>query len=591
MSGARVPTNFHPASETVVGAPDALVLPLQFLTRDSLPRAGGKAANLGELIRAGLPVPPGVCVTTAAYDLAAAQADLGPLLENLAAVPADQPSGQASLAGALRARILAAPVPQPVALSVRAALATMRPDTPLAVRSSATAEDLPFASFAGQQDTFLNVVGADAVLDALRACWASLWTDRAVAYRASHAVDPRSVRLAVVLQELVDAQVAGVLFTANPLTGRRRQVVLDASPGLGEAVVSGAVDPDHFVVNTTTGAVLERRLGDKRLAVLPAVGGGTRKMESTQVAPAPCLSDAQLRALARLGAQAEAHFGAPQDVEFAVAADGSLWLTQARPITTLFPLPPAAPADDRDLRVYFNGSVAQGVLRPLTPMAQQGFRLIGTSLSGLFGNSPGEPLAGPSFVVFAAGRLFLDTTALVRSRIGYRVVRTVLSHMEARSAVLLSALRADTRLSRRPTNWRRVLAASGHLLGVTQLPPRVLAAFTNPAGARRSVERLRMQLAAASVKPTATASERLDYAERLLLEWPPRILPCIVPSVMVGLGSFALATRLLADLASPDERDALKGGLPYNPTTEMNLALWGLAQQVRSDPPNASRAR
>jgi phosphohistidine swiveling domain-containing protein len=588
----RLPTIRHRASESVViDAPDTLVLPLQLLTSDSLPRAGGKAANLGELIRAGLPVPPGLCVTTAAYDLAAAQANLGSLLEELAAVPADEPIGQATLAGALRTRILAAPVPQPVALAVRGALATLRPNTPLAVRSSATAEDLPFASFAGQQDTFLNVVGADAVLAALRACWASLWTDRAVAYRANNAVDPRGVRLAVVLQELVDARVAGVLFTANPLTGRRRQAVLDASPGLGEAVVSGAVNPDHFMVDTTTGAILERRSGDKRLVVVPAVGGGTRTIESSQGAPAACLSDAQLRALAQLGARAEAHFGTPQDVEFAVAADGSLWLTQARPITTLFPLPAAAPADDRDLRVYFNGSVAQGVFRPLTPMAQQGFRLIGTSLSGLFGNSPGEPLAGPGFVAFAAGRLFLDSTDLVRSRIGQRIVRAVLSHMEARSAVLLNALQADTRLSARPTNWRRVLPALVHLLGVTQLPLRVLMAFANPGGARRSAERLRSQLTAVSVKPAATATERLDHAERLLLEWPPRIFPCIVPSVVVGLGSFALASRLLEDLASPAERDALRGGLPHNPTTEMNLALWGLAQRVRYDAPSAAALR
>ncbi|MCA1648456.1 MAG: hypothetical protein LC797_24345 [Chloroflexi bacterium] len=273
---ARVcPPMLHSASETVVNAEDPFVLPLQLLTRQSLARAGGKAANLGELIRAGLPVPPGVCVTTTAYDLAAAQADLGALLEDLAAVHADDPSRQAVLAAALRARILTAPVPQPVALAVRAALATMRPDVPLAVRSSATAEDLPFASFAGQQDTFLNVVGAGAVLDALRACWASLWTDRAVAYRANNALDPRSVRLAVVLQELVNAQVAGVLFTANPLTGRRGQAVLNASPGLGEAVVSGAVDPVHFVVDTTTGAIVERRLGHHH--AVPFASGRIRR--------------------------------------------------------------------------------------------------------------------------------------------------------------------------------------------------------------------------------------------------------------------------------------------------------------------------
>src|SRR5205085_2269538 len=138
-------------------------------------------------------------------------------------------------------------------------------DAPVAVRSSATAEDLPTASFAGQQETFLNVVGSAAVLDAVRRCWASLWTGRAVAYRATNGIDHRAVQLAVVIQEMVQSSVAGVMFTANPLTGRRRQAVIDASPGLGEAVVSGAVTPDHFVVNLDTGAIEERQLGDKRL--------------------------------------------------------------------------------------------------------------------------------------------------------------------------------------------------------------------------------------------------------------------------------------------------------------------------------------
>ena len=149
----------------------------------------------------------------------------------------------------------------------------------MAVRSSATAEDLPQASFAGQQDTYLNVVGVESVLDAVQRCWASLWTDRAVSYRATNGIDPHSVRLAVAVQRMVDASVAGVLFTANPVTGRRRQAVIDASPGLGEAVVSGMVNPDHFVVNTATGEIVERRLGDKRVAIMAGSDGGTERVE------------------------------------------------------------------------------------------------------------------------------------------------------------------------------------------------------------------------------------------------------------------------------------------------------------------------
>src|SRR6266487_3028507 len=218
--------------------PDYLfVVGLDDLDAGKLPVAGGKAANLGELIGAGLPVPPGFCVTAEAYREMAEVADLAEILDRLAVTP---PSEAAALAGQARERILAAAVPARVGAAVVEAYRALGDDAPVAVRSSATAEDLPFASFAGQQDTYLNVVGADAVVEAVHRCWASLWTERAVVYRATNGVDHGGARLAVVVERMVDAAVAGVLFTANPLTGKRRQAVIDANPGLGEAVVSGA---------------------------------------------------------------------------------------------------------------------------------------------------------------------------------------------------------------------------------------------------------------------------------------------------------------------------------------------------------------
>ena len=212
--------------KTIVHEPDSanvLVLPFAAIDRDALALVGGKAANLGVLTRAGLPVPPGVCVTTEAYGQVAAGAALAALLDAIAGTPATDTDQLASLAGQMRAALLAAPVPDAVADAVIAGYGQLGSSLPVAVRSSATAEDLPFASFAGQQDTYLNVVGADAVLASVRRCWASLWTDRAVAYRASQKIDPHSVRLAVVIQKMVDSAVAGVLFTANSVTGRRRQ--------------------------------------------------------------------------------------------------------------------------------------------------------------------------------------------------------------------------------------------------------------------------------------------------------------------------------------------------------------------------------
>src|SRR5215210_6324295 len=353
-----------------------LVLSFGDVDRTALPIVGGKAANLGELTRAGLPVPPGFCVTTAAYELVAGDAGLRWILDDLAGTPPEDAARLAELAAAARVALLAAPVPQEITEAIGEAYRGLGDgDEPVAVRSSATAEDLPTASFAGQQDTYLNVVGTEALVEAVRSCWASLWTDRAVSYRASNGIDHAGVRLAVAVQRMVEAEVAGVLFTANPLTGRRRQAVIDASPGLGEAVVSGAVNPDHFVVDTATGEIVERSLGDKRVAIRAEAGGRTRRVELAENGETS-LTDAQIRALAKLGARVEAHYGEPQDTEWAIDTDGKLWLLQARPITTLFPLPADAPTRDDDLRVYFSFSVAQGVYRPLTPMGLQTFHLV-----------------------------------------------------------------------------------------------------------------------------------------------------------------------------------------------------------------------
>lgn len=194
------------------------------IDRDVLLTAGGKAANLGELIRAGLPVPPGFCVTTAAYTLMAENVGLESTLTQLATTRPDETARLAELAATVRDHLLSASVPTAVTDAIASAYRALGGgiSTPVAVRSSATAEDLPYTSFAGQQDTYLNIVGIDALVDAVRRCWASLWTDRAISYRASNQINHHSVRLPVAVQEMVEATVAGVLFTANPLTGKRR---------------------------------------------------------------------------------------------------------------------------------------------------------------------------------------------------------------------------------------------------------------------------------------------------------------------------------------------------------------------------------
>ena len=283
-------------------------------------------------------------MTTDAYRDGTIAADLAEIVDELAGITADDSERAAEIAGRARERILSTAMPAHVAEVVTSAYAGPGRAAVAAV-GSATAEDLPFASFAGQQDTYLGITGADAVLDAVHRCWASLWTDRAVVYRVRNRIDHAETRLAVVVQRMVDSAVAGVMFTVNPVTGRRGETVIDASPGLGEAVVSGSVNPDHFVLDSRTGAVLERRLGDKRLVVRPRPGGGTEAV-ARPASETACVSDDQLRALVALGSRVQEHYGQPQDTEWAIDRDGALWLTQARPVTTLFPLPDVGATDD-----------------------------------------------------------------------------------------------------------------------------------------------------------------------------------------------------------------------------------------------------
>ncbi len=326
-----------------------IILALTEVDASFLPLVGGKGANLGAMIRAGFPVPPGFCVTTAAYTRAAAQAQIESLMADLEHSLTDSLEPLANVASHIRNRLESTSLPVEVAEAITAAYRQLGDgapgsaldSVPVAVRSSATAEDLPGAAFAGQQDTFLNVVGVEAVLDSVRRCWASLWTDRAIVYRERQKIDQHMVKIAVVVQRMVPAEVAGVMFTANPITGARDEITIDASPGLGEAIVSGLVTPDHFVLDKRSGRVKERQLGRHEVIIQARSGGGTEQVEGSARADVPALPDQALKQLARLSVDIEQHFGRPQDVEWAWA-NGQLFIVQARPITAL-PEPPPHP--------------------------------------------------------------------------------------------------------------------------------------------------------------------------------------------------------------------------------------------------------
>ncbi len=560
------------------------VIPLSALDRSSLPLAGGKAANLGEMIRAGVPVPPGFVLTTDAFRAAAKAANIGPALLVLASVDPTDRARLATLAAEIRAALSAVPVPDAIAEACFRMYETELGGAPVAVRSSATAEDLPDASFAGQQDTYLGVIGKDGLLDAVRRCWASLFTERAVVYRADRAIDPRDVSLAVVVQTLVFPRAAGVLFTANPVTGRRREAVIDAAPGLGEAVVSGATNPDHLEVRVDTGEIVVRRLGDKRVVIEALPGGGTRHEERADGSAEACISDVEARALAAMGARVEAHFGAPQDIEWTIDREGRIHLVQSRPVTTLFPIPEGPWSSASDLRVYFSFNVAQGVFRPFSPMGLQVWRAFTGSAARSLGLWDGDPLDGAPLWGVGAHRLFLDVTGLFRDPLGRRLFAFASSRMEARSGVVWSALADDERLGMVHTPRWKIARAAVRALVRTRAPVTLARALANPeAVPGRIAEKVDNAIALAEVPAGSPPSAYVDAVERMLSQGVAPFIFTGLPSIAGALVAMTVLRRALAGLVSEDEIHTLLRSLPNNPTTEMDLELWSLSRRVGAD--------
>ena len=377
------------------------VLGLEEIDKTQVALAGGKGANLGELSRIeGIRVPAGFCVTTDAFRRIMTTAPgIDASLDRLARLDPGDRQAIRALSAEIRRTMEGIAVPDDLAAAIDRSVSRLDEDAAYAVRSSATAEDLPTASFAGQQDTYLNVVGLAAILEHVSRCWASLFTERAVTYRLRNGFDHRKVHMAVVVQRMVFPQAAGILFTADPVTANRKVVSIEASFGLGEALVAGLVNPDVYQVRD--GEIVAKAVAAKQLAIYALPAGGTRELA---IEPAsqeqPALTDAQIVRLAQLGRRIEAHFGQPQDIEWCLV-DDELQIVQSRPITTLFPIPATS---DQGNHVYISVGHQQMMTDAMKPLGLSVWRL----------TTP-RPMAE------AGGRLFVDVTKLLGSAPGPRV--------------------------------------------------------------------------------------------------------------------------------------------------------------------------
>ena len=534
------------------------VLALEEIDKTQVALAGGKGAHLGELSRIeGIRVPAGFCVTTDAFRRIMTTAPrVDDQLDRLSRLdPGDRP-GIRALSAEVRRTLEGIAIPDDLAAAITGWVTRLGGQAAYAVRSSATAEDLPTASFAGQQDTYLNVVGPATILRHVSRCWASLFTERAVTYRQRNGIDHRTVHMAVVVQQMVFPQASGILFTADPVTGNRKVASVEASFGLGEALVSGLVNADVYKVRD--GQVTAKTVGAKQLAIYASPAGGTREQAIDPERQAqPALTDAQVVRLVQLGRRIEAHFGRPQDIEWCLA-DDEFQIVQSRPITTLFPIPES---DDRENHVYLSVGHQQMMTDAMKPLGLSFWQM-----------TTRAPMAE------AGGRLFVDVT----QRLAAPASRAALLELMGRS----DPLTEDA--------VQTVLERDGFIRPLPdQDPPRPLPnggpvpIETDPAIVTELIVCSEASIAASERDVRTKSGEALldfiqaDLQELRRILFDPRSHQVFMSAMEA---TWWLNERLEAWLGEKNAADTLTQSVPHNVTSEMGLALLGVADVIRPHP-------
>lgn len=546
--------------------------------RADISRVGGKGANLGEMSRAGFPVPPGFCVTTAAFKrFVASFSGLSSMYGRLESLSAGDVEETRRVGSEIRDALVRTPIPEEVGHSVLDAWRKVGEEHAYAVRSSATAEDLPNASFAGQHDTFLNVRGEQAILDRVRACWVSLFTDRAILYRAEQGFSHRNVELCVVVQRLIAPDVSGILFTADPVSGNRNIVSIDAGFGLGEALVSGLVSADLYRFDKKKKMLVEHKIAEKTMALRPSPDGGVLREELLgSERHRRVLSDEEVFRLAELAQRIEAHIQSPQDIEWAISG-GELFVLQTRPITSLFPLPEPLPSDGHT-HVYFSFSHAQVMTDPIRPMGLSLWRR-------LFPFGKTGPGYNP-YMCSAAGRLYVDFTPMIlnpRLRAFFPKALRMADELSSRIAAEL-AQREEFQGARAKEGTR--LGTIAKYLGEVLSKSQAHLWLFKPEGktetllaeGREAVARIQRKLEA-EPPGAARLKTALSVLDTLFFE----LVWHIPPYLVAGMMAKALALKLGGEQSQADI-DALVRGLSGNVTTEMDLALGDVADVARKYP-------
>ncbi|WDZ54635.1 phosphoenolpyruvate synthase [Paenibacillus polymyxa] len=543
----------------------SLVLSFQEMEKTQLLLVGGKGLNLGELSKIeGIHVPEGFCVTTVGYQKAIEQKEMYyALLDQLTRLKAEDRAQIGEISRQIRQIIMEVEVPADVVESVTHYLSRFGEEHAYAVRSSATAEDLPRASFAGQQDTYLNIIGKDAILQHISKCWASLFTDRAVIYRMQNGFDHSQVYLSVIVQRMVFPQASGILFTADPITSNRKLLSIDASFGLGEALVSGLVSADCYKVQE--GEIVDKRIATKKLAVYGRREGGT---ETRQIDPnqqkTQTLTEQQILQLARMGRQIEAYFGYPQDIEWCLVHD-TFYIVQSRPITTLYPIPEA---NDQENHVYVSVGHQQMMTDPIKPLGLSFYLLI-----------------TPAPMRIAGGRLFVDVTHMLASPVSRETFLNTLGQSDPliKDAFMTLIERdfikslPDDRKELSPGNSSKDRSSAGFQAQIGNDPAIVSDLIKN---SQTSIEELKQNI------QTKSGADLFDFILEDLQELKKILFdPQSSKVFMTAMNASSWINEKMYEwLGEKNAAYTLSQSVPNNITSEMGLALLDVADVIRPYP-------
>lgn len=528
--------------------------------------AGGKGANLGELSGIkDIKVPEGFCVTTKAYKKAIENnPELNSLLDELVGFKVEDRWKISEISAKIRVAIESTPIAKDITKEIVGCLSEFEEKDAFAVRSSATAEDLPSASFAGQQDTYLNKIGKDTILKYISKCWASLFTERAIIYRLQNGFDHRKVCLSVVIQKMVFPQVAGISFTADPLNGNRKVLSIDASFGLGEAMVSGLVNADLYKVYD--GKIIDKKISAKKLAIYALKDGGTKKQEiEPELQHSQVLTDEQILQMALIGRKIETHFGCPQDIEWCLAED-TFYIVQSRPITTLYPVPDAS---DQENHVYVSVGHQQMMTDAMKPL--------GISLWQLTAARP---------MYKAGGRLFVDITGSLASATGRKTIIEVMGDHDPliKDALLTIITRGDF-IKPIPVDQEEVNLiqsntgkSSADILSQTADDPAIISKLIKRSETSLTALKLDIQ--------TKSGSDLFDF----ILEdgqvskkdlFDPQNMSAIIASIAACSW---INENMKKWLGEKNAADAIAQSAPNNITSEMGLELLDVADLIRPYP-------